>query len=307
MDAGTDAGLDGGMDASTDASTDAGVDASTDAGVDAGTDASVDASTDPGTYPYVRGANPTAQTASQAGPYTVSSYTNGFTTTANFSAGTIYYPSNATAPFALAVIVPDSATQDRTDVASWGSFFASHGIVTMTLDVPNAFSNGAQRASALTDALASLRAENTRTGSALRGKVDTVHAALLGVGAGAHGALIAASNNASLSAVVALSLSNNQTFTSLAVPALFITGETGIFSAGVSQTVYNALPGTASKLVLEMNNQGPDVSLDPANQSGVVGRFGLSWLKTYLEGDTRYRPFLLSQPTQASAYTTTLR
>jgi hypothetical protein len=34
----------------------------------------------------------------------------------------------------------------------------------------------------------------------------------------------------------------------------------------------------------------------------VVGRFGLAWLKVFLEGDERYRPLLLEEPSAASDF-----
>jgi dienelactone hydrolase len=191
-------------------------------------------------------------------------------------------------------------------LSGWATRLASHGMVAMTVDPGSAIALGAARASSLTDGLAALRGENTRAGSILRGKLDTQHAALLGWGAGAHGALLAASGNASLSAVVSLSDPDTQTFGGLAVPVLLMAGQSAL-NQGIAQDVYAAVPAATPKLMLEFRNGSHQAPTDPSNQSGVVGRFGLSWLKTFLEGDTRYRQFLLARPTQASDFTTNLR
>ena len=37
-----------------------------------------------------------------------------------------------------------------------------------------------------------------------------------------------------------------------------------------------------------------------------VARFGLSWLKVYMECDDRFRPFLLVMPSDAADFETTL-
>jgi len=41
---------------------------------------------------------------------------------------------------------------------------------------------------------------------------------------------------------------------------------------------------------------------NPANQSGMIGRYGLSWMKVFLQGDERYRQFLLEMPTGTTDY-----
>lgn len=38
------------------------------------------------------------------------------------------------------------------------------------------------------------------------------------------------------------------------------------------------------------------VANDPMNQSGMIGRYGLAWLKVFLEDDERYREFFLKMP-----------
>jgi hypothetical protein len=40
--------------------------------------------------------------------------------------------------------------------------------------------------------------------------------------------------------------------------------------------------------------------------TGNVARFGLSWLKVFMECDDRFRPFLLVKPSDASDFETTL-
>ena len=52
-------------------------------------------------------------------------------------------------------------------------------------------------------------------------------------------------------------------------------------------------------------NSTTDMAPDSESTSNVA-RFGLSWLKVFLECDDRFRPFLLVQPTDAAEFETTL-
>jgi CubicO group peptidase (beta-lactamase class C family) len=48
---------------------------------------------------------------------------------------------------------------------------------------------------------------------------------------------------------------------------------------------------------------GPhDIANDPASAGGEIGRYGLSWLKVFLEGDERYGQFLLETPSRESDF-----
>jgi hypothetical protein len=46
---------------------------------------------------------------------------------------------------------------------------------------------------------------------------------------------------------------------------------------------------------------------NPTGASGQVGRYGLSWVKIFLEGDERYRQFLLQTPTGTSDFRTNIQ
>jgi hypothetical protein len=48
---------------------------------------------------------------------------------------------------------------------------------------------------------------------------------------------------------------------------------------------------------------GPhDIANNPASADGEIGRYGLSWLKVFLEGDERYRQFLLETLSRQSDF-----
>ncbi len=47
-----------------------------------------------------------------------------------------------------------------------------------------------------------------------------------------------------------------------------------------------ACPATA------LQGSSHNVANNPANHDGIIGLYGLSWFKVFLEGDERYRKFL---------------
>ena len=116
---------------------------------------------------------------------------------------TVYYPTNATPPFASIAIVP-GFTASPDSVEQWGPFYASHGIVTIIIGTNSIFDFPEARAEALLDALETLREENTRNASPLLGAIDEDKFAVSGHSMGGGGAQRAAVLDNSIKGVVAL-------------------------------------------------------------------------------------------------------
>jgi hypothetical protein len=131
-----------------------------------GTGGAMQPVTPPG-EPIERGDEPTEASASRMGPYSVESYTSGFRAPMDYGGGAIWYPTDADPPFAIVAVCP-GFTASQLQIANWGPFLASHGIVTMPLDSVD------QRAPALMDALGTVQDENARGDSPLLGKLDTM-------------------------------------------------------------------------------------------------------------------------------------
>lgn len=96
---------------------------------------------------------------------------NGTFTTANYtvSTGRVYYPTNAEPPFA-GVAICGGLFNTGPEMNPWGTFYASHGIVTI---VTNTLANDqpATRGTKLLAAITELKGENTKSGSPLNGKL----------------------------------------------------------------------------------------------------------------------------------------
>lgn len=255
---------------------------------------------------FIREDMPTQDSAKANGKFKVERYTDGFPVM-GYGGGTIYWPSDAEAPFASVAVVP-GFTAYQSSIAAWGPFLASHGIVTMTIDTTTTSDPPAQRADELMAALKTLQGENTREGSPLKGKLDTSRQCVSGWSMGGGGTLIAASKNPTLKCGVSFAAWQPTGGASNKVPVLMFEGTTDPLAAGMSEAFYSQTPDTVPKMLFEVNGAGHDVANSPKNSSGTIGLYGLSWFKVYLEGDDRYKQFLLlPKPSITAKYMTNVK
>jgi len=268
----------------------------------------------------IRGPDPTAASSSTAGSYNVQSYScdpsSGVRQTMAYDVNSahIYYPTDATPPFAAVSIVPGFVSPESS-IANWGPFLASHGIVVMTIGTSNP-STGASdtsvapdvRGAALIDALETIKSENTRSASPLYGKIDTTRLAVSGWSMGGGGTLIDANTHPELKAVMAMCPWNpTGTYPNDTVPTFIFAGTAdGLAGPPMPQNQYQSIPSTTPKILYEINGGSHFVANDPAGESGSIGLYGLSWMKVFLEGDDRYRQFLKQQPSDAAEYDSNL-
>lgn len=120
-----------------------------------------------------------------------------------FPSATIYYPESGTRLPSI-VIVGGWGCGEQVQ-AAWAPFYASHGIVAMTIGTPAPLTDMCEeRARALLDASAALQDENAREGSALVGRLDASSRAVQGYSLGGGGAQLAALRDPTLKCVVAI-------------------------------------------------------------------------------------------------------
>jgi dienelactone hydrolase len=251
---------------------------------------------------YCRGADPTDTSVMANGPYTPKSYTSGFKDGTSFGAATIYYPTGDAAPPFAGVVICPGFTAVQSSIGAWGPFLASNGIVTMTIDTNTTGDSVVQRVDALMDALGSLKAENTRADSPLNGKLSADRFGLMGWSMGGGGTWIAAAKHPELKTAISLAghiltAGGAPAAQGLAIPTFMFAGGTDspILGGGnQSQDVYAIIPETVPKMLYQIATAGHDVGNSPKNSGGVVGKYGLSFQKVFLEKDERYRKFLLT-------------
>ena len=259
---------------------------------------------------------PTIESLTVAGPFDVERLreTDGLRDGPRYRGATIYYPPETAHPLASVVIVPGWGSSERS-IQGWGPFFASHGIVTMTIGTNNPPKDFPKdRADALIDAIATLAAENTREESPIFQRLDLSRIAVSGWSMGGGGAQLAAIQNPTLKAAIGLcpwhepgGIFNH------AVPLLIIGGENDRRAPFNEHALihYCTTPSTTPKLLFEVRGAGHWVANGPKGiyrdtGNGDVGRIALAWLKVFLVGDERYRKFLLTEPESASRFETNL-
>ena len=233
----------------------------------------------------------TVASLANPGPFDVATLTeaDGLRDGPNYLGATVYYPANATPPYASIAIVP-GFNSFPDSVEEWGPFYASHGIVTIIIGTNSIFDLPEARAEALLDALETLRQENIRATSPLEGNLDETKFAVSGWSMGGGGAQRAAVLDNSIKGVVALCPWLPNASLNHDVPVLILSGQNDPV-APPSQHAnlhYAATPEATNKLLFEIDNGNHSVANTPNGGNGAAGNLALSWLKLYVEENDCY-------------------
>jgi len=207
----------------------------------------------------------------------------------NYFGATVYYPTNATPPYASIAIVPGfSASPDS--VEQWGPFYASHGIVTIIIGTNSIFDFPEARAEALLDALETLREENTRNDSPLLGAIDEDKFAVSGHSMGGGGAQRAAVLDNSIKGVVALCPWLPNPDLDHSSPVVIFSGQNdAVAPPGVHANIhYDNTPNSTNKLLFEIENGDHSVANTPDGGNSSVGKIALSWFNLYVAQNDCY-------------------
>ncbi|WP_107081162.1 alpha/beta hydrolase [Streptomyces sp. Wb2n-11] len=239
--------------------------------------------------PYQRGPAPTTSgIEATRGPYAVSQMSASRLAASGFGGGTIYYPtSNSDGTFGAVAISP-GYTAYQSSIAWLGPRLASQGFVVFTIDTITTSDQPATRGDELLAALDYL----TRS-SGVRTRIDSSRLGVMGHSMGGGGSLEAAKDRPSLQAAIPLTPWNlDKTWPEVRTPTLVI-GADGDSIAPVSshsEPFCQSLPSTLDKAYLELNGAThftPNTS---------IAKYSISWLKRFIDNDTRYEQFLCPLP-----------
>lgn len=232
------------------------------------------------------------------GPYRVSNYT-----LSRFQAAggaTVYYPANATPPFAGLVFCPPY-TGTQSMYRDWGPFFASHGIVLVTMDTETTLDSVDSRAEQQREVLDVLKSENGNRNSPLYGKLATNRLGVTGWSMGGGATWINSARYSGLKTAMSLAGHNATALDtaskgySTRIPTLIMNGATDLTilgGLGQSSGVYNAIPSGVPKVIYEVSNAGHFDWSGPTDASNDVGKVALAFQKTFLEGDLRWAQYI---------------
>ncbi len=232
-----------------------------------------------------------------SGPFSVA--TSNVTLARGFGGGTIYYPTT-TGQYGVVAISP-GFTATESSVAWLGRRMATHGLVVITINTNTTLDQPASRATQL---MAALNYVVNSASSTVRSRVDSSKLAVAGHSMGGGGALIAAENNPTLKASLPLTPWNlTPSFTGVRVPTLIV-GADGDSVAAVTihaRPFYASLPSSTPKAYAELNLA---THFTPNTTNTPIGRYGVAWMKRFVDADTRYSPFLCGA--EHNAYNTAL-
>lgn len=216
------------------------------------------------------------------------------------STGTIHYPTNAEPPFA-GVAVCGGFLNTGPEMDSWGSFYASHGIVTIVTstgasDQPNV------RATKLLGAIKTLKDENTKPGSALMGKMSDRYGTS-GYSMGGGGTTIATGMDATLKTSVGMAPWGGQGANVKTATLLFCGSSDTTAPCSMASSVFRGIADPTPKMLVTLNGTShlQWVGSYSAPGQGAAAKLALAFQKVFLEGDERWKPLLKMMTTGESS------
>ncbi len=241
------------------------------------------------TNAQVQGPDPTEASIAADGPFAVS--TQSLARGNGFGGGTVYSP-NAAGTYGVISFCP-GFTATQSSVAVMGRRLATHGFVVVTINTNSILDFPASRATQLQAALNAVAALTT---GPVAGKVDGSRRAVTGHSMGGGGALQALRQNASLRAGVGLApwSTDVRNFSAIQSPVAMVGGSIDEIAPVSTHAgwFYLSINQTEKLLAVIRNVNHSFQSANPANQP--ASKYQVAWMKRWVDGDTRYSPFLVT-------------
>jgi dienelactone hydrolase len=263
--------------------------------------------------PLWRGPYPDDMSVLQArGPFTVASAK--IASPVGFGGGTVYYPSATTeGPFALVTITP--GVLEKQSAINWlGPRLASQGFVVVTIDTKSLLDSAASRTAQTKAAVAQVLSLNGNAAMGFAGRIDPARVGLMGHSTG-NSLDTALAFPQALASIPLAPSSTKSDYSATTVPTMIVSCQKDAVSPVKTNAnkFYDSLSATLPKALAEIKGGShtcTNSSTSAANQQ-MIGKYTLSWLKRFLDQDTRYslvlcqpepRLDLLVSPTALSAY-----
>lgn len=251
----------------------------------------VDDPSEPGSA-YARGPDPTVSfLEASTGPYSVRT-SNVSSLTSGFGGGTIHYPTDTSGTMAAIVVIPGFVSAESS-IDWWGPKLASHGFVVMTIDTNTGFDQPPSRARQINNALDYLVDQNSRRLSPVNGMIDTDRLGVIGWSMGGGGTLRVASEGR-IKAAIPLAPWDTARASGVQAPTLIFACESDVIAPVRSHAspFYNQLPNDIDKAYVEIDGGSHYCANGGGLNNDVLSRMGVSWMKRFLDNDTRYSQFL---------------
>ncbi|MFB9318890.1 alpha/beta hydrolase family protein [Cryptosporangium minutisporangium] len=240
--------------------------------------------------PYWKGPAPTnASVTATTGPFRVTeARISGLVS--GFGGGRIYYPTDTSQGTFGAVAISPGFTAYWSSLEWLGPRLASQGFVVIGIETNSTLDQPASRGNQLLAAL-----DWAVTSSPAASRIDRNRLAVAGHSMGGGGSLEASLDRPSLKAAIPLAPWNaTKSWTRQRVPTLIIGGSSDTIApvSSHSEPFYTSL-GSPEKAYLELRGGS---HFFPQTPNDDVAKMMISWLKRFVDEDTRYSQFLCPGP-----------
>jgi alpha-beta hydrolase superfamily lysophospholipase len=212
-----------------------------------------------------------------------------------FGAGTVYFPrASSEGPFALVAITP-GLLEKQANINWLAPLLASHGFVVVTVDTKGIFDLAASRSAQTQAAIQQVIKLSANTGSAFAGLVDPARVGVMGHATGS--SLGTALANPQLLASIPLApASATKDYAATKVPTMIVSCQNDQVAPVKTHAnkFYDSLAASLPKALVEIKAGGnacTNSSTSAANKE-LIGKYAVSWLKRFLDKDTRYSAIL---------------
>jgi predicted dienelactone hydrolase len=241
--------------------------------------------------PYERGPAPTNATIEASrGSFAIAQ--TAVARQSGFGGGTIYYPTSTASGTFGAIAISPGFTATQSSIAWLGPRLASQGFVVITINTNSTLDSPDSRGTQLLSALDYL----TGT-SSVRTRIDASRLGVMGHSMGGGGSLAAARTRPALQAAVPLTpYHGTKSWSTVRVPTMIIGAENDTVApvSSHSEPFYTSLSSAPEKAYLEVNNATHSAPTEGGNVT--VAKYALSWVKRFIDNDTRYDQFLCPAP-----------
>lgn len=241
--------------------------------------------------PHERGPDPTESSIeAPRGPFSTSDATVSRAVVSGFGGGTIYYPTDSSQTYGGVAIAP-GYTASQSSMAWLGPRLASQGFVVFTIDTLTTSDQPSSRARQLEAALNYLTTQSRQ-----KVLVDPERLGVMGHSMGGGGTLEAVEDDPSLKAAIPLTpWDMNKNFSGITTPTLIVGAQNDSVASVRShaEPFYESIPESTSKAYLELRGAS---HFAPNRSNTTIAKYSISWLKRFIDDDTRYDQFLCPAP-----------
>ena len=241
-----------------------------------------------------RGPNPTvASLKSRSGPFSVAKFSvSGYLK--GFGDSTVHYPTNASGRMGAIAVIPGYLSYENS-IEWWGPRLASHGFVVMTMNTNTIYDQPDSRATQLSRALDYLIEQSNSRTSPIAGKIDSARLGVIGWSMGGGGSLKLATER-SLNAIIpqAPYYAGLNSFSTIKTPTMILACGADVVApvAAHASPFYNRIPNTTPKAFLEIYGGSHFCANSGYPNEDLLGMYGISWMKRFIDFDRRYDQFL---------------